>query len=87
MLKDDCCHRILKLCGIPLHWKLLLTDANKLIYIYIYCFFALKKSEKAKTVAFNRLVVNYNIHIHYGDQRTRVDSCETGQKNMEWNNA
>ena len=33
------------------------------IYIYIYCFFALKESEQAEIVAFNRLVVNYNIHF------------------------
>ena len=38
MFKDDRCHHILKLRGIPLHWKLLLSDVNKLIYIYIYIY-------------------------------------------------
>ena len=50
-------------------------------------FFASKKSEQAEIVAFNRLLVNYNIHFLFyrrEDQTTRVDSCDTGQKNMEW---
>ena len=45
--------------GISLHWKLLLSQVNKLIYF----FFAVKKSEQAEIVAFNRLLVNYNIHF------------------------
>ena len=52
-------------------------------------FFALKKSEQAEIVAFNRLLVSYNIHFSFywrGDQTTRVDSCDTGQKKMEWKN-
>ena len=52
---------------------------------YYICFFPLKKSEQPKIVAFNRIVVNYNIHFLFywrGDQRTGVDSCNTGQKNM-----
>ena len=61
MLKDDCCyHRFLALRGISLHWKLLLSQVNKLTL-----FFALKKSEQAEIVAFNRLLVNYNIHFFY----------------------
>ena len=50
-----------------------------------FCF-ALKKSEQAEIVTFNRLLVNYNIHFSFhprGDQKTRVGSCDTGQKNME----
>ena len=46
-------------------------------------FFALKKSEQAEIVAFNRLLVNYNIHFSFyrrGDQTSLVDSCDTGQK-------
>ena len=35
VLKDDCCYHILKLRGISLHWKLLLSDVNKLINIFI----------------------------------------------------
>ena len=57
------------------------------IYIF-FCFCALKKSEQAEIVAFNRLV-NYNIHFLFywrEDQRTRVDSCDTEKKNMEWKN-
>ena len=48
-----------------------------------------KKPEQAEIVAFNRLVVNYKyIFLFYrrGDQTTRVDSCDTGQKNKEWKN-
>ena len=70
--------------GISLHWKLLLSQVNKLIF-----FFAVRKSEQAKIFAFNRLLVNYNIHFSFYrrvDQTTRVDSCDTGQKNMEWKN-
>ena len=83
MLKDDCCHHILKLRGISLHWKLLLSDVNKLIYIYIFffCSFALKKSEQTKIVAFNRLADYNNLYIFLfywrGDQITRVDSCSS----------
>ena len=33
------------------------------IYIYICFFFPLKKSEQPEIVAFNRIVVNYNIHF------------------------
>ena len=49
--------------------------------------FALKNSEQAEIVTFNRLLVNYNIHFLFywrGDQTARVDSYDTGQKNMEW---
>ena len=70
MLKEDCCHHILKLRGISLHRKLLLSAVNKLIG-YIYCLFALKKSEQAEIVAFNRLVVNYNIIFFILLVRTR----------------
>ena len=48
-------------------------------------FFPLKKSEQPEIVAFNRIVVNYNIHFLFywcRDQRTGVDSCNTGQKNV-----
>ena len=58
-------------------------------FLFICCLFALKKSEQAEIVAFNRLVVNYNIQFLFywrGYQRTRVDSCDTGRKNMEWKN-
>ena len=75
----------LALRGISLHWKLLLSQANKLIFF----FFALKKSEQAEIVAFNRLLVNYNIPFLFyqcGDQITHVDSCDTGQKSVEWKN-
>ena len=57
-----------------------------IVYIYIYiCFFPLKKSEQPEIVAFNRVVVNYIHFLFYwcGDQRTSVDSCNTGQKNIE----
>ena len=53
----------------------------------IYFFFALKKSEQAEIVTFNRLAVNYNIDFllyRRRDQTTAVDSCDTGQINMEW---
>ena len=52
-------------------------------------FFALTKSKQAEIVAFNGLIVNYIIHFIFyecGDQTTRVDSCDKGQKNMEWKN-
>ena len=52
-------------------------------------FFALKKSEQAEILTFNRLSVNYNIHFliyYHGDQTTRVNKCGTGQKNMKWKN-
>ena len=55
--------------------------AFKLIF-----FFALKKLEKAKIVAFNWFLMNYNTHFSFYQRRvqiTRVDSCDTGQKNME----
>ena len=70
--------------GISLYWKLLLSPVNKLIF-----FFALKKSEQAQILTFNRLLVNYNIPFLFyrcGDRTTRVDSCDTGQQNMEWKN-
>ena len=60
--------------------KFTVKHYNKLII-----FFALKKLEQAEIVAFNRLLVNYNIHFSFhrrGDQTTRVDSFDTGQKNM-----
>ena len=63
------------------NWKLLLSQVNRIIY-----FSALKKSEQAETIAFNRLFLNYNIHFSFyrrGDQTTRVDSCDACQKNME----
>ena len=44
----------LKLRGISLHWKLLLSQVNKLIVFFL--FFALNKEE---------LLVNYNIHYFY----------------------
>ena len=58
-----------------------------IIYIYIFfsAFFPLKKAEQPEIAAFNRIVVNSNIHFLFywrGDQRTGVDSCNTGQKNM-----
>ena len=49
-------------------------------------FVQLKKSEQAEIVAFNRLLVSYNMHFLFyrrGDQTTRVNSCDTSQKNME----
>ena len=66
-------------------------EANIYIYIYIYiyivffAFIPLKKSEQPEIVAFNRIVVNYNIHYLFywrEDQTTGVDSCNTGKKNM-----
>ena len=46
--------------------------------IYIYRSFPFKKSEKSQIVAFNRIVVNYNVHFFlFG-----VDNCKTGHKNM-----
>ena len=61
--------------GISLDWKLLLSHVNKLIF-----FFVLKKSKQTETLAFNRLLVNYNIHFSFyrrRDQTTRVNSCDT----------
>ena len=58
-------------------------ETNIYIYIYIFfSFFPFKKSEQPQIVAFNRIVVNYNIHffILFG-----VDNCKTGHKNMQWN--
>ena len=55
------------------------------LHYILFCFFLLKKSEQPEIVAFNRIVVDYNIHLLFywrGDQRTGVDSCNTGQKNM-----
>ena len=58
-------------------------------FAFFFCFFSLKKSEQPEIVAFNRIIVNYSIHFLFywrGDQRTGVDSCKTGQKNMQWKN-
>ena len=77
-----------------------ITDFDCVVFLYtVNCFFsqvnklisflASKKPEQAEIVAFNRLLVNYNIHFLFlssGDQTTRVDNCDTGQKNMEWKN-
>ena len=49
------------------------ADMNIYIYIYIYYrSFPFKKSEQPQIVAFNRIVVNYNVHffILFG-----VDNC------------
>ena len=62
---------------------------NNEVYGSPYVAYHLKKSEQAEIVAFNRLLVNYNMHFLFyrrGDQTTSVDSCDTGQKNMEWEN-
>ena len=51
--------------------------------------FCVKESEQAEIVAFNRLLVNYNMRFLFyrrGDQTTRVDRYDTGQKYMEWKN-
>ena len=61
----------LELRDTSLHWKLLLTQVNKLMFS-----FALKKSEQAEIVAFNRLLVNYNIHFYFILSARRPDnSC------------
>ena len=57
--------------GIFLHWKLLLSQVNKLLYI----FFVLKKSEQAEIVVLYRLVVNYNIHFFILSARRPDNSC------------
>ena len=69
--------------GISLHWRLLLSQVKNLLFFL----FAFKKSEQVETVPFNRLLVNFSMHFLFyrrGDQTTRVDSCDTGQKNMKW---
>ena len=52
-----------------------------------FFFFFLKKPEQAEIVAFNGLLVIYNIHFFLfyrrGDQTTPVNSCDAGQKNIE----
>ena len=70
MLKDDCCYHKLGVRGISLHWKLLLSQVNKLII-----FFALKKSERAEIVAFNIVLANYNIHFFILSARRPDNSC------------
>ena len=73
-----------ELRGISLHLHIAFKPGKQ-----ANIFFALKKSEQAEIVAFNRLLVNYNIHFSFyrcGNQTTRVASCDTGQKNMEWKN-
>ena len=58
--------------GISLHWKFFLSQVNKLINF----FFALKKSEQAEIVVFNRLLVNYNIQFFLFLSARRPDnSC------------
>ena len=66
-----------------------MKDILPRIQIYIFIYICLKKSEQAEIVAFNRLLVNYNVHFLFywrGDQTSRVDSCDTGQKNTEQKN-
>ena len=82
MLKDDCCYHRLWNCYF-FTLEIAFKPGKQVI------FFALKELEQAELVAFNKLLVNYNIHFLFyqrGDQTTRVDSCDTGQKNMEWKN-
>ena len=73
MLKDDCCYH--RLCPAWFFFTMeIALKPSKQANIY---FFALKKSEQAEIVAFNRLLVNFNIHFLFhrrGGQTTRVDS-------------
>ena len=53
--------------------------------IYIYCFVALKKSEQAEIVAFNRLVVNYNIHFFLRAETRELVLTVVTQDRKIWN--
>ena len=57
-LKDDCCYH--RLCTAWYSFTLEIAKPGKHANIL---FFASKKSKQAEIFAFNRLLVNYNIHF------------------------
>ena len=88
MLKDDCCYHRLDTAWYFFTLEIAFKP-GKQANIFLFRFFALKKSEQPEIVAFTRILVNYNIHFLFyrrGDQTTRVESCDTGQKKKKWKN-
>ena len=66
MLKDDCCYHRLGTAWYFFTLVIAFKPGKQANF-----FFALKKSEQDEIVAFNRLVVNYNIHFYFIGAETR----------------